>query len=156
MTDEITRAIQACAAEYRLPWELVKAICQVESSMNPWAIRHEPGYRWLVGDSHEETEHMGQKTSWGLMQVMGAVAREYGFTGHFPRLCVPIVGLEYGCKHLAKFHDRYKTWPEAIVSYNAGRPVKIDGRYRNQEYLDKVLREWAALESPIPLKETEV
>ena len=50
-TAELTTIIKAAASRRSLPWELVYAICQVESSLNPSAIRHEPRYRWLVGDN---------------------------------------------------------------------------------------------------------
>ena len=38
---ELTTLIKAAASRRSLPWELVYAICQVESSLNPSAIRHE-------------------------------------------------------------------------------------------------------------------
>ena len=74
------------APAYGLPWEAVYAFVMTESSGNEYAMRHEPHYRWLFGQNHSPTERIGQMTSWGLMQVMGAVAREYGFSGHFPAL----------------------------------------------------------------------
>lgn len=154
MTD-IHAIIRAEAIEAGVPWELVQAICQVESSLNPWAFKPEPKYRWFVGrvDAMSETEKWGQQISWGLMQVMGAVAREHGFTGWFPKLCEPSVGLHYGIRHLLRFHDRYRNWPDAISSYNQGSPIKLeDGRYKNQAYVDKVLREWDALEYHIEMK----
>ena len=77
---ELTTLIKSAASRRSLHWELVYAICQVESSLNPSAIRHEPRYRWLVGDNEtmSPTERQDQMTSWGLMQVIGAVARELG------------------------------------------------------------------------------
>ena len=158
MTD-LTSLIKAAASRMDLPWELVQAICVTESSMNPWAIRYEPAYRWFYGtaDALSPTERAGQQMSWGLMQVMGAVAREHGFTGWFPSLCEPTVGLNYGMRHLAGFYARYKNWPDAIASYNAGSPVKDqEGRYRNQAYVDRVLRHWNEYEIQVQLKETEV
>lgn len=154
----LDQIIEAAALSAGLPRELVHAICTVESSMNPWAIRYEPSYRWLYGN-HEtmtDTERTGQKMSWGLMQVMGAVAREYGFTGWFPSLCDPSIGLKYGCKHLAKFYARHKNWPDTIASYNAGSPRRTDdGRYVNQSYVDMVLRIWDEHEMHVPIKQTE-
>lgn len=154
----LPQLIDAAAQSSGLPRELVHAVCMVESSMNQWAIRYEPAYRWLYGN-HEtmtDTEKTGQKMSWGLMQVMGAVARECGFTGWFPSLCDPAIGLKYGCKHLARFYARHKNWPDAIASYNAGSPRKSeDGRYVNQAYVDTVLRIWDEHEMHVPIKHTE-
>lgn len=153
--------IKSAAARRSLPWELVYAICQVESRLNPTATRHEPHYRWLVGDneSMSPTERRDQMTSWGLMQVMGAVARELGHTGPLSDLLDPPTGLFYGCLHLRRFRAKYDIWPDVIASYNAGSPRRVAGQigpYVNQSYVDKVLAAWNNLEVAIPLKDTEV
>lgn len=144
---DIIAIAKSLAAQHDLPWELVVAICKVESSLNPWAMRYEPAYKWLVGtdETLTATERIGQMISWGLMQVMGAVAREYGFTGSFPKLCEPTVGLQFGMLHLRKYRTRHGNWPDAIASYNAGRPLKRDEKYMNQGYVDKVTAHWQAL-----------
>ena len=90
------------------------------------------------------TEEVGQKTSWGYMQVMGSVAREHEFRGWFPELCIPEVGIEYGARHFHKFFKKYGDLKQAISSYNAGNPAIIsDGKgklvFKNQIYVDKVL-----------------
>ena len=154
--------IQTIAATHTLPWELVYAICVVESSLDPYAIRYEPNYKYLTADQVHlaPTERIGQMCSWGIMQVMGAVAREHGFTyKYFSKLCDPTEGLTYGCLHLAKYKAKYQQWPDAIAAYNAGSPRRAlgpDGPYMNQFYVDKVIREWQKLEHQIPLKESEV
>ena len=158
---ELTTLIKSAASRRSLPWELVYAICQVESSLNPSAIRHEPRYRWLVGDNEtmSPTERQDQMTSWGLMQVMGAVARELGHTGPLSDLLDPPTGLFYGCLHLRRFRAKYDIWPDVIAAYNAGSPRRVAGPigpYVNQSYVDKVLAAWNNLEVAIPLKDTEV
>lgn len=158
---ELTTLIKAAASRRSLPWELVYAICQVESSLNPSAIRHEPRYRWLVGDNEtmSPTERQDQMTSWGLMQVMGAVARELGHTGPLSDLLDPPTGLFYGCLHLRRFRAKYDIWPDVIAAYNAGSPRRVAGQigsYVNQSYVDKVLAAWNNLEVAIPLKDSEV
>jgi soluble lytic murein transglycosylase-like protein len=141
-----------------LPVELVLAICAVESSCQAGAYRPEPNYRWLVGNRElmSVAEMIGQKSSWGLMQTMGAVAREYHFDGSFTELWEPKIGLRYGMLHLNKLYRKHKNWPDTIASYNAGTPIKIDGKYQNQGYVDKVLKAWNMFEHHIPLKSTEV
>ena len=158
---ELTTLIKSAASRRSLPWELVYAICQVESSLNPSAIRHEPHYRWLVGDNEtmSPTERHEQMTSWGLMQVMGAVARELGHTGPLSDLLDPPTGLFYGCLHLRRFRAKYDIWPDVIAAYNAGSPRRVAGQigpYVNQSYVDKVLAAWNNLEVAIPLKDSEV
>ena len=158
---ELTTLIKAAASRRSLPWELVYAICQVESSLNPSAVRHEPRYRWLVGDNETMSpiERQDQMTSWGLMQVMGAVARELGHTGPLSDLLDPPTGLFYGCLHLRRFRAKYDIWPDVIAAYNAGSPRRVAGPigpYVNQSYVDKVLAAWNNLEVAIPLKDSEV
>lgn len=142
---EINTSIEIISFQYKLPANLVRAICQCESACNPWAFRYEPQYRWLVGDklTMTNTERFGQMCSWGLMQVMGAVARGYGYEGPFPQLCEPDISLNFGCQHLAKFYLQHQNWPDTIASYNAGSPRKLsDGNYVNQKYVTKVQTVW--------------
>jgi soluble lytic murein transglycosylase-like protein len=49
----------------------------------------------------DPTESRARAFSWGLMQVMGQVAREHGFTCALASLCDPPVGLEVGCRIFA-------------------------------------------------------
>lgn len=143
---------------------LAAAVCDVESSRNPWAYNPEPRYRYLwdvvtrapfraLTDSEQtseippldfpsplgaprDAEWWGQQASWGLMQVMGAVARERGFLGTFlPELCNPETGLLYGCLHLAAQCRRYPAFADALAAYNAGRP----GTTAGVAYAEKVL-----------------
>lgn len=155
--------------------ELVKAMVGVESGFNPWAWNPEPRYRYLwnvktgepfrpltVDELDDEippkdfpalhgdrdNEFWGQQASWGLMQVMGAVAREYGFAGKYlPQLCDPDTGLEFGCRVLvACLRWAGGDVPAALAAYNGGW-TKDNGpgvKYkRNQSYVDKVYKELA-------------
>lgn len=127
-------------------------------------MRYERFYRWVYdvdaagpyrGDNHwqvpspvrwqtRHTELIGQKTSWGPMQIMGATARELGFRGWFPELCGPL-GIEYGARYLRKQFDRYEgeSWEDAIEAYNAGRRNTDDG----ERYREKVMRKWRRLDT---------
>jgi len=151
---------------FSLPWEIIRAkatlfsldpyilasIIMVESSGNACAIRYEYKWKYLyevhkysrLVKSTTLTEEIGQKTSWGYMQVMGSVAREHSFEGWFPELCLPDTGIEYGARHFYKFFKKYGDLKEAIASYNGGSPVIIlndNGKsvFKNQVYVDKVL-----------------
>lgn len=151
-----TEIIRSCANLYKLDPLLVQAVVAKESSGNPYAWNPEPRYRYfwdirkhrpfrtltdhevsmkfppldfpaLAGDSDQEW--WAQQASWGLLQVMGAVAREEGFSGpYLPALCDPGLGLDAGCRHLAK----QLQWAQgdvakALSAYNAGRVVSIAG-----------------------------
>ena len=133
--------------QHRVDPALVAAIVSVESSGKTEATRYEKHYRWLYKVTHfanlnkitKETEEKQQKMSWGLGQVMGAVAREYGFSGNLSELTKPEIGLQYCIKHLTHFIDKYDNVLDGISAYNQGSPrLDLNGNYENYKYVDKV------------------
>ncbi|HXX20805.1 MAG TPA: transglycosylase SLT domain-containing protein [Candidatus Acidoferrum sp.] len=83
---------------------LVCAIVEQESAWDAHAIRYEPAFRtrYVAPLGLPPTEEIARSISWGLMQVMGQVAREHGFQGKFlSALCEPAAGLDIGCAVLA-------------------------------------------------------
>lgn len=152
MTD-YSKELELEADRHGLIKAYVQAIIQVESGGVTLRSRYEPGFNYFAQPDYWagrlgqsiDTEINGQKVSWGLMQVMGGTAREHGFSGYFPELCTPIVGIHFGCVVLSKKLHDYKNYLDAIAAYNAGS-VRRDGvRYVNQEYVDKVLRAYAQI-----------
>lgn len=98
------------AANKQSLWpELVCAIVEQESSWNRWALRYEPAFyaryvepQLVRGTIANEGEARARAFSWGLMQVMGQVAREHGFAA--PSLAMlgdPATGLSVGCRVFA-------------------------------------------------------
>lgn len=154
----IRDVIAASARRHGLPPDVVYGVCMQESGLDPFAVRYEPHYRWLVRDSRlsppacsAATEQALQRMSWGLMQVMGAVIREQGRAGWLTETIgddPEEVGLqvEYGCRHLAKAVRRWGGIEPGLAAYNAGSPRRTaGGRYANQYYVDRVLnfaRQW--------------
>lgn len=161
----IEKMIQNAADEHRIPPLVLNGIVRTESGGDPLAMRVEPDYRWLwdvrlnapARDIRgadfpapdyvsRQTEYWGQKTSWGLMQIMGATAREMGFDEpFFSALCAdPAKGLRYGCLYLRRLADRFldqHDWAGVVAAYNAGSPRYDDrGAFMNQSYVDKVMR----------------
>lgn len=131
---------------------LVKAIAQVESAWNTWAARYEPlfSYYYHAPEMADqlglsvETEKACQRTSWGLLQIMGGVARERGFRDHLTQLCDPMLGLKYGCAQLKWLSQFAREEAELIAMYNGGRGARErmpSGMFRNQRYVDKVCKE---------------
>lgn len=153
---DYSQLIETTATRYGVDPRLVTAVVTHESSGNPWAWNPEPQYRyfWDVKTNkpfrqlgHEEIvaevppgdfpflagdrdqEWWGQSASWGLMQVMGAVARELQFRGpYLTQLADPVTGLGYGVKHL----KNQLTWAagdiaKALSAYNAGRVPSAQG-----------------------------
>jgi hypothetical protein len=148
-TAHIRAAIEQVAPSHGLDPDLVEALVLTESAGNPWAWNPEPRYRYLVHartrrpwplTAHEaaskfpppgfpalagdpDNEWWGQQASWGLMQVMGAVAREQGYAEpYLPALCDVMTNLQIGCRHLAG----HLAWAngdidKALRAYNGGR-----------------------------------
>lgn len=131
---------------------LIIAIVWQESAGVPWAYRPEPRYRWLwdvkadkpfrkVSDQEIESENApedfccltgsrnqewwAQQASWGLMQIMGACAREQNFKGpYLTELCDPYVNLEFGIKHLWQYAFQHggRSQTDALLRWNGGNP----------------------------------
>lgn len=142
------------AVRHQLDPNWVLAIVQVESAGQTNAARYEPNWKYLVRPEFyaerllvtKDTETQLQKFSWGLMQVMGSVGRQWGYPDHLHTLSDPIRGLEYGCKHLSSMRKRFPTGRDWIAAYNAGSPRKRpDGSYENEGYVKKVVAFWNEL-----------
>ena len=107
----LTLARKAAAAQSLDPG-LVCAVVEQESAWNPWAIRFEPAFfkkyvaSLYTNNKVTASEAYARGFSWGLMQVMGQVARETGFEGAFlSALCDPEQGLAVGCRVLRRKLD---------------------------------------------------
>lgn len=159
----------------KLPWDvintvsegwdidprLVGAMVQVESRGNPFLCRFEPSYpkKWLVDPKEFAkslgqtffTERVHQKTSWGLLQIMGATARDEGYEAALSILTTSYEGLVWGCKYLKKQQKRYNSVYGAVAAYNAGSVrLLADGTLFNQEYVDRVRDHAIQLDLHIP------
>lgn len=160
------------ATLYGVDADLMEALVWVESAGNPWAWNPEPRYRYLwnvrtgtpfralteaerasetppndfpviAGD--RDQEWWGQQASWGLVQIMGAVAREHGWRDpYLPSLCDVERNLAVGCKHLKGLllwahGDRWV----AVRAYNAGKGgVRLPAA---EAYARKVQTEYARI-----------
>jgi len=131
---DLVALARATAEAHQLDAALVCAICEQESAWNPWAIRYEPAFfahyiaPQLNAGKISNTEAQARAFSWGLMQVMGQVAREHNFgatssTNAAPlaQLCDPNCGLEIGCAVLAaKLATAHGDAARALQMWNGG------------------------------------
>lgn len=94
------------ANKHGLQQELVCAVIEHESTWNTYAVRFERGFeakyvKPALPDM-PTTEELTAAMSFGLMQIMGLTAREFGFKGKFlTELCEPDMGIEFGCRKLS-------------------------------------------------------
>ncbi len=126
----------------------VKAIVMKESSGVASCVRYEPNFRWLFKveeyAKHPQisfaTEFTTQKMSWGLGQIMGAVARERGHMGLMGELLKPDVNLQVMCKHIIYLKQISTDPADLFAMYNGGPGAihKVNGRYSNQSYVNDV------------------
>ena len=112
------------AAQQALDPALVCAIVEQESAWDTHAIRYEPAFRtrYVAPLGLPPTEEVARSISWGLMQVMGQVAREHGFAGKsFAALCEPAAGLAIGCAVFAtKLRAGADDVQRALTVWNGG------------------------------------
>lgn len=158
------------ASSLGVPLDMILGVIDVESSGDPWAWN--PEQRWMyfwdfrrgkpfravtiaeLSDEYPpadfshpdgvdaDAEWWGQQASWGPMQVMGAVAREIGFTGRFlTALCDPAIGIWAGTMCLKGHLKRWGDREMALSAYNAGSPKLAKGtqQFANQVYVDKAV-----------------
>jgi len=155
-----SREIVAAAARHDIPPEIIAAMVHQESAGDHKAYRYEPGWRYwyLTGGVLRApagislpTERMQQATSWGLMQVMGAVAREMGCELKWLADIRddPALALDLGCSYLARLRKRFGGGVERwLGAYNSGSP-KEPGSDTWVKYVAPIMERVAAYRSAL-------
>lgn len=152
--ERLLEVIESTAKALKLDALLCQAIAMVESNMNVTAVRFEPEWCYFVSPDKyafrlgitEKTERILQQMSYNGMQVMGSVARELGYGGSLLLLVQPQLGIFYACKKLSLLCKKYSCEMDIISAYNQGGPyLNSLGLYKNQKYVDRVLKELKAL-----------
>lgn len=116
---------QKWGGKYHLDPAMICAVCEQESSWNPWASRFEPAFeaRYIKPaiPAMPTTAELEEAMSFGLMQVMGEVAKEFGFQGtDYPRLCDPDTGVDFGCRKLLRCFSIHGADENGLLAYNGG------------------------------------
>lgn len=165
--NEYRPIIEAAANTHGIPREIICGVISAESGWQPFAMRYEPDFtaRYIVPKFPKSTPtfRVLHGSSWGLMQIMGLVARELGYQGSPLRLLQPEIGIDWGCRKLSALARRYGVGrdrlaeygrrgvlgQDVIAAYNQGNDRWVDANrngvhdeiegYKNQEYVQKVL-----------------
>lgn len=130
VTDKQALIVQAkrIAGNFKLDPCLVCGVIEQESNWNTWAMRYEPMFmaRYVAplytNNKITASEAYARSFSWGLMQVMGQVAREVGFDMQFlSALCDAEAGISIGCAVLARKLDANKgDVTQGLQAWNGG------------------------------------
>jgi len=132
--DDLVGEATLLAQQHSLDPAVVCAVIEQESSWDTHAVRYEPLFRsrYVVPLALAPTEEITRSMSWGLMQVMGQVAREHGFSDKFlSALCEPKNGVTIGCIVLAsKLSQTNGDLARALQIWNGGA---------NPDYASEVL-----------------
>ena len=107
--------------EYRVPYDVVKAVIHTESS-------------W----KHKAVSKSG---AIGLMQVKPTTSlAEFNTPG--PQLYDPYVNITVGVKYLARLHERFRDWNTTLTAYSHGPTATIgfaDSYIADNFYVKRVL-----------------
>lgn len=143
---KLKKAVSFYAHFHSIDPGLIWSIIYCESRGIPGAYRFELGFfeRYIEGRPiadvpgywppqtlvSRETEAMARSTSWGVMQVMGQVARELGYRGEYlHELCDVRESVKFGSEKLAKCLKQTGTIREAIARYNGDPRSEAAQRY---------------------------
>jgi soluble lytic murein transglycosylase-like protein len=116
------------AISFALDPAIVCAVVEQESAWNTFALRFEPAFfakyvaSLYTNNKVTASEAYARGFSWGLMQVMGQVARETGYDApYLSAICDPQQGLAIGCKVLRKKFDATAgDTTRALLAWNGG------------------------------------
>lgn len=141
----INSAVTTSAKAHNVDPALIRAFMKQESANSWCAIRvenHLKRAKWYTRHlTEEEKKDDLAFCSMGLMQVLFGSAKAIGFNGSPLELMKIENSIYYGTKYISQLMKRYDDIDDAISSYNQGSPRKTkDGKYRNQEYVDRVKR----------------
>ncbi len=124
---------RAAAADYALEPALVCAVIEQESGWDTHAMRYESAFRtrYVAPLGLPASEEIARSISWGLMQVMGQVAREHSCDDKYlTALCEPGTGIKFGCVVLAGKLELARR----IMGFSAGSAALHAGSGKSQTF----------------------
>lgn len=131
----ISKIIVENAKKTGISPNLIAAVIHQESAGNIYAVRYEPGFfdRYVKTRTKDtlqgfvpsmctlETEKRLRATSFGLVQMMGQVARERGFRGQFlSEIIDPETNVRLGTEFLQTLLLKYDSTEAALLRWNGG------------------------------------
>jgi len=150
MNTEFDSTILKYESAYGVNALWVKALIAQESSFNPNVIRYEAAYSYLCSptkfinaQNSLDTEMNAQRISWGLGQLMGAVARELGHVGFMTELLNPEINIVFIYKKLQILKQTSNQPEDVFCMYNGGKGAFLKklktGFYPNAYYVSSLM-----------------
>lgn len=119
----LTLLFISASSTFKLPPDLLKSLCYVESGHKVEAIHYADG----VGNSL------------GVCQIKLTTAKQLGFRGTEKQLMEPNTNIYYAAKYLAHQRDRYAgSIEKAVIAYNIGSAKHL----QHTKYSARVIKEW--------------
>lgn len=128
---------------YGIPRNLLCAIANVESAMNPNAIYYNgKSYHFKTANeaktfANRLVENGVKNFDIGLMQI------NYGYHHHkfdsLDHMLDPESNLQYGARFLNELYSRHKAWRTSVAYYNSS---KLE---HQRKYTSKILKTWVQL-----------
>lgn len=148
MVSQTNDIVKQASLSYVIDASWIRAIIAQESSWNQYAIRYEPTYTYLYKPSDFSkklnislaTETVCQELSWGLGQIMGAVARQQGHDGPMGELFQPETNIKHICLTLHHLKNLSPNIDDIFAMYNGGPSAihLVNSKYKNQAYVDSI------------------
>jgi soluble lytic murein transglycosylase-like protein len=143
----VEEIIKKYCKEYKVEEALARSIMAVESSSG-WDLK--PRYEGHLKNKEWYQKYIPEKyknnklaySSIGHFQVLFGTAISMGYTGTPEELSKPENSIKYGIKRIRLLIRNYYQLEKVISFYNAGWNEKKEGRWRNQIYVDNVMRHY--------------
>jgi len=140
--------IRDTATAYALPLDLLRGQIVAESNADRRAYRYEPAYfdRYVRNNPKAKGYAYGPMAacSMGLLQILLETALEIGFDGLPWDLFDSATNLHWGGLYLRQLWDQVggdlADYPKVLAMYNGGPGAAKTRPFRNQAYVDRVLR----------------
>jgi hypothetical protein len=130
MITELAIIFASVSQTYKLPDDLLSAVC--------W---HESSHKVETFVKHDGKKKGNKKStpSYGICQLKLATARAMGYTGKAANLMDPSTNIDIAGKYLAFQIDRYhKDYAKAVTAYNQGTTYGTGG----SPYLAFIFNAW--------------
>lgn len=144
--NEVSVIVKINSLKYGIDEKIIRGIIHAESGGVIFSVRNDTRALSKQAWAVNAIKKLGLEKnkykffSGGLMHPLYLNAVSFGFRGSFYEFLNPEVNIEIGCKILKGYIKKYKgNIKDAIASYNIGSAKIRNGKYINQDYVDKVI-----------------